>query len=288
MAQLAKKETIPFANPLTIDLTQHLLLPHSDMGKQLHLHDCFELSFITSGYGEYTMVHHTLQVGPGDLVFFNHLEPHYLEVYDEPLTLTNILFYPGYIYSNVSSPFDYAYVRIFYEHLVGTTNLLKANLPYMPAIRAELEQLTVLFSHSEPNLLIVKAHFMLLLAHLSEHTQSIPLRESKTSESLLRIEEVLSYIHLNYRNQLTLEELSKLIHVTPSYLCTLFKRLIGVSFIDYVNKLRIHHSLDELKNTSYKITQIALDSGFNNTTCYNTTFQKHMGMTPSVLERTTR
>ena len=90
----------------------------------------------------------------------------------------------------------------------------------------------------------------------------------------------------NFEQDIKLDELATMIHVTPQYFSTFFKKATGVNCIDYLNKMRINHVITLLKTTENKITHIATECGFNNTNSFNYTFKKFTGKTPSEFKNT--
>ncbi len=93
------------------------------------------------------------------------------------------------------------------------------------------------------------------------------------------IVEACSYINQNLQEPLTLEQLAKHIHVSPTYLSRLFKRETGSAFNNYVNQRRILRAI-QLLETRYKITDIAGMVGFDNAKYFSQVFRKHVGKTP--------
>lgn len=95
------------------------------------------------------------------------------------------------------------------------------------------------------------------------------------------IRKVLSLIHENLDQNLTLEQLSKAVNMNKCYLCDLFKREVSQSFSDYLLTQRIRLAKKLLQTTSYSIQTIAEKCGFQNTSYFCTCFKKQLGITPS-------
>lgn len=93
-----------------------------------------------------------------------------------------------------------------------------------------------------------------------------------------------SYLNANLR----LDELAKEMKVNRNHLSQAINSLGGKSFWAYMNDFRLEESKKRLRNPQYQhftIEAIALDSGFNSISGFNTIFKKHLGITPSEFKR---
>jgi len=86
------------------------------------------------------------------------------------------------------------------------------------------------------------------------------------------------------QKDLTLRKLSDLIEEKPHKISQTLSEYLKVSFNDLVNRARIGHAKEMLKDKSfdhYKIEAIALESGFNNKVTFHKAFQKFQDCTPA-------
>jgi AraC-like DNA-binding protein len=90
-----------------------------------------------------------------------------------------------------------------------------------------------------------------------------------------------NYIHSNYSQNLSLQNVSKLYFINDKYIGRIFKKQLGYSFHEYLNKVRLENAIGLLTHTHNKIITIALDSGFQNVTYFNRLFLKKYGISPS-------
>lgn len=96
-----------------------------------------------------------------------------------------------------------------------------------------------------------------------------------------RVFEIQNYIQANYQKQLSLNDLARQLYLTPAYLSKYIKKHLGMSFVEYLNNVRLFHAVDELLYTDKKVTRIAGESGFPATTSFNKSFRDCFGVTPS-------
>ena len=94
------------------------------------------------------------------------------------------------------------------------------------------------------------------------------------------IEKCMQYIDLNYRNSFTISTLAQYCSVTENYLSATFRRKTGKTLTEYINEIRIEHSILLLNTTKAPIQQIANQCGFPNANYYSRIFKKYKGTTP--------
>ncbi len=96
--------------------------------------------------------------------------------------------------------------------------------------------------------------------------------------------EILEYINHNYQDAIELKECAEKYHTSPSYIARMFKKYYGVSFITYVNNLRIDKAVVLLKNTDMPIKEISYKVGYNNLNYFYKVFKKNIGITPNIFK----
>ncbi|CAM4163675.1 response regulator [Paenibacillus alkaliterrae] len=95
------------------------------------------------------------------------------------------------------------------------------------------------------------------------------------------VERAKHYIELHYREVCTLQMAAACVHVTPNYLSNLFKRETGIGFTNYVSGLRVDKAKALLRGTKLKMTEIAEQTGFDNSSYFTAVFKQLTGMSPS-------
>lgn len=96
-----------------------------------------------------------------------------------------------------------------------------------------------------------------------------------------RVEQITRFIALNYKNRISLTELSEILYLSDAYLSKYIKKQFGMNFSDYLNTVRLNHAIEELLYTDIPIIRIALDNGFASISTFNKVFRDNYGMTPS-------
>ena len=96
-----------------------------------------------------------------------------------------------------------------------------------------------------------------------------------------KINTIFNYVKNNFQEQITLEEVADLVSMTVPSLCRYFKKITKKTFTKFVNEYRLVHASKLLAEKPISITEICFESGFNNFSYFNKTFQEFTGKTAS-------
>ena len=130
----------------------------------------------------------------------------------------------------------------------------------------------------------LKASLLNIIGTLAEHallTSNEPVRNPRVE--LLKT--VISYIRQNYQQPLSLGELAALAAMNEQYFCRFFKKALGKTPVSYINSFRIQHAATLLCTTELPVTEICLESGFNNLGHFMKEFKKATRFTPLQFRR---
>jgi two-component system response regulator YesN len=103
----------------------------------------------------------------------------------------------------------------------------------------------------------------------------------KEEEKSPIIQTVLSYIHHNFSEDMSLKTLGHSFHINPIYLGQLFQKEVRCSFTKYLNKLRIDRAKKLLLNSYEKAGHIGKKVGYTDATYFYKQFKKYENVTPS-------
>lgn len=106
-----------------------------------------------------------------------------------------------------------------------------------------------------------------------------PSRSIRTNYSKVII--VQEYIYANLKKRISLGELAEISGLSPNFLCNIFKRIVGVNIVEYVNECKVNLAKNALVGTNKCVKEISLDLGFENESYFYTLFRKTEGMSPS-------
>ena len=103
--------------------------------------------------------------------------------------------------------------------------------------------------------------------------------KEKESESV--VARARAYIDENYQKDISLDEVSRLVDISPYYFSKLFKQEQGENFIEYLTRTRMQNARQLLKNKSYSIKEICVMCGYSDPNYFSRIFKKYEGVTPS-------
>jgi len=94
-----------------------------------------------------------------------------------------------------------------------------------------------------------------------------------------------AYIAGHHADPIGLHELSKAMHVSIFYFCKIFKKATGMTFTDYLGRVRVEKAKNLLLNPHLRIGEIAYAVGFQSLTHFNRVFQELTGESPTTFRK---
>ena len=212
-------------------------------------------------------------------------KPEFLEVQEEEKQLLdNIQKYNVTdIEAYINSIFDKALAdNEPYEKVNSTCLRLVAN------IYSLLEEMGIVFrddtyNYQDTRLAIRQYH---ATRHLKEYMLGFIRAVSECLEKTEKkkyshvVNEAISYVEKNYKQEISVKTISTELFITPNYFSQIFKSQIGMNFTDYLNKVRIEHAKKYLKDSSMKVYEVAENCGYQNYKYFNMVFKKYTGYSP--------
>lgn len=95
------------------------------------------------------------------------------------------------------------------------------------------------------------------------------------------------YIDEHFSEELSLESIAQKFYFNPSYFSCFFKNYTGISFSDYLFKIRMQKAQELLKGTEQKVYEIAMKVGYKDPGYFNRIFKREFGVTPDEYRRIT-
>lgn len=96
-----------------------------------------------------------------------------------------------------------------------------------------------------------------------------------------RINVVFNHVKVNFKEEITLDEIANLVSMTIPSFCRYFKKITNKTFIQFVNEYRLVHASKLLAEQPMSITDVCFESGFNNFSHFNKSFKAFTGQNPS-------
>lgn len=245
-----------------------------------HVHDYFQLMYCVGGLGEIRVGDTLFSALPGHAYLAFPMQEHAI-IQNDRLHLVEIKFKVDD--DIILQGLD----RLPTEFSIDDDLLLR--LAFAEIKREALSH--AIYSHESTN-----AALKLFLLRLIRQTYSQEQDDGHTSQNCffntgkksgegknsdIDLVKILDYIETHLSEQITLNDLTNLVHLDKSYLIARFKKTWGIPPLKYINHLRIERSKVLLAMTDKKATEIAREVGFQSIHYFCRYFKEKEGMTPN-------
>jgi len=249
---------------------------YEDISFLAHWHQEIEFIYVRSGSAHLSINEHEFTAQAGDLVVVDSGDFHYSDSSRMQNHLDFIIFDPGIL----SSLYQYSH---FIHPLISGRMLKEYGLAdelkqLYKAVSTELDRKEPYYQD------IVKAALRKFWYGLKRHHPRGDRKvqsQNKRFHMLYDMQQLLSYIETHYPENITLSFAAQKMGFSESYFSKIFKRLIGINFITYLNMIRVEKAAELLKNTGSKVIDVSFECGFNNVRSFNRTFKEITGYSPS-------
>lgn len=100
------------------------------------------------------------------------------------------------------------------------------------------------------------------------------------NERTKAVQQMQDYILAHVAEEITLADLARAANFSPWYAHRLFKKLTGAAPAEYVRKLRLSEAAKRLKSERCRITELAMELGFESVDGFTRAFTREFGRTP--------
>ncbi len=89
------------------------------------------------------------------------------------------------------------------------------------------------------------------------------------------------YIEDHYDKDISLDDVSRVVNISPYYFSKVFKEESGLNFIEYLTNIRIDKAKELLETTNLSIKEICVSCGYTDPNYFSRSFKKNVGVTPT-------
>ncbi len=89
------------------------------------------------------------------------------------------------------------------------------------------------------------------------------------------------YIDAHYDKDISLDDVSRVVNISPYYFSKIFKEECGLNFIEYLTNIRIDKAKNLLENSNLSIKEICISCGYSDPNYFSRSFKKNVGYTPT-------
>ena len=220
---------------------------------------------------------------PGDIIIFNNVEAHGWKLMGEDMKLLVMIFSPEFVAEKLSV-FDSEYLKPFVERGSNFKNRIGSEEPVSHEIRKGIREIYAEWQQQKEGYpLMIEANIlriltMLIRTYQDESKSGEMLKEKKSA--MKRLEQAISYIDHHYSEKITLDEVAAAAYMSSNYFSSYFRKVTGISFSEYVTRIRISHARELLRDTDKSVTEIAMECGFHNISNFYRLYKKQVGKPP--------
>lgn len=241
-----------------------------------HTHNCSELFYVIDGQGQFLIENKTYPVSVNDLVIVN----------------------PNVLHTEVSynsSPLKYIVLGIEGLELTvkaedGDTNFCIINLKSIrDTILNHLQNMLSEIETKKPGYDVVCQDLMeIIIVLLGRQTNFSTMLTPVKKKTTRLCGATKRYIDNHYQENLTLDHLAEINHVSKFHLSHAFTEEYGISPINYLISKRISEAEHLLKTTDLSLSLISNTTGFSSSSYFAQIFKKQKGMSPTEFRKQSR
>ncbi|WP_180272765.1 AraC family transcriptional regulator [Konateibacter massiliensis] len=248
-----------------------------------HWHKEIELIYIRGGSARISINDTMFVAKEGDLVFCDSGNIHYSDSHDMDNSLDFLIFDPNLV-SPVYEKSNFIKPLITAE-MLEQLQLNDRLLDLIETVKRETRQKE---AHYKEVVTAKLMEFWYLLLRRLPKEQERSAEKNKRNDMLYDLQQLLSYIDSHYSENLSLAFAADKMGFSESHFSKIFKKLMGTNYVNYINLIRVEHAAAQLKSTPDKVTDIAIDCGFNNIRNFNRVFKSITGYTPTAFAAAAR
>lgn len=253
-----------------------------------HYHPEFELVLVNKSSGKRLVGDHIGYYSSGDLVLMGPNLPHVWISDDKPSTSSDevvadasvIHFTPDFIGQDIFNIPEFATFSDILNlssrgiHIRGSSAIQIAHIMNGMVQESGLKRLSSIFEIFD------------IISTMKDYeplaSPNFTFSNNKESNRYTRIND---YILRNFQKNITLKEVADEANMATTTFCNFFKDQYRMTFVEYVNQVRIGHFCKLISEKDKSILEAAYSCGFNSVANFNRQFKKLKGMSPSEFRR---
>lgn len=236
-----------------------------------HIHKEIEILYLLEGNLTVTLTGEKFQMNSGDILLINVRKPHALTASSE------ILLCRVYVdYGMITSQMNRYFVNFWCNSMTGMDEEYHKLRYILNLLINEYKN-----SFGKETFLFTSIKYSLLECL----TKDFSIEGNNCGQGNVgdeRVERMLRYVDKNLLNSVSLSEIASELFMSESVASRLFKKVMGITFQDYIIGVRLRCAVEELLYSQKSVTAISESCGFSNPSAFNKFFKKEFHSTPTV------
>ena len=244
----------------------------------VHWHDEFEIIYVKSGFLTVNISGENYIGKPGDAFVVSPGNLHFMGSQTGTVDYFTFLFPLKYIAFRTDDMLD--------DKLIEPLNSghLMISPEIKDTVKEQCEQLARVYAaeidESESKITGQIRKKIILLQFIHELWKKGFIVENDTTGRNTVEKEMVSYIQQNYTGKILLREFGEQFHLSEKYISRYFKEHFHITLSQYVTYLRLEHAKQMLQETDISVTEVAMQSGYQNISYFIRSFKKTYGVSP--------
>ncbi|MEM7370248.1 MAG: AraC family transcriptional regulator [Bacteroidota bacterium] len=256
------------------------------LGDNWHFHEEYELIYFLEGAGIRIVGDNISTFHEGELVLVGEWLPHLWRNNDDGTGNSKVDFV---VIKFLKTPHDVHFFSLpEFGAIRGLLEKSRRGILFPSSILPNIHDLILNLCASQSSMKLV--HFLHLFHLLAEEddyqllsSPNFLIPEQVSGEN--RLQKIIHFVAKHYRQKISLEEISDLVHLSPTAFCRFFKSRTNNTFSQFLNEFRVNQACLMLINGEKSIKQICFEVGFHSLTNFNRTFKSMKGVSPSTYQR---
>ena len=247
-----------------------------------HWHEELELGYIEQGVSVIRTINQEYPVHQGNGFFIN------TNVVDtkingspgSPALEVNHIFHPIFIGGHFGSRITTKYLNPILQNQQIAVHIIRRGSKETDALLDQLILLKEMNRKPNQEILIrntLSDAWLLLLDEIEKHFEAPQVIET---ERQTRIKSMLSYIHRNFGEKITLEEIAAAANISAREANRIFQKTVRQTPFEYLLSYRLSRAKELLSRSDLPVTEISCRCGFTDSAYMGKQFRKATGMTP--------
>jgi AraC-like DNA-binding protein/quercetin dioxygenase-like cupin family protein len=260
----------------------HQKLSPEKFSWQYHYHPEYELVYVLAGNGTRQVGNHISNYENGDLVLMGPDLPHSGFGLNSRGSIEQVVvqfkkevFGPSLLQRPEMKRINELFEKSRYGISFGETTKEKVTKKLLRLLKLEpfdrfVELITILQ----------------ILANAEEHTLlnsqvTLPTTIRKVH---IRLQNIFNYVEQNFQEEINIKKVADIAHLTVPAFCNYFKKIMNITFTDFINQYRIEQACILLQQEK-SVGEVCFECGFNNVPYFNKVFKNIIKKTPSEFKK---
>jgi AraC family transcriptional regulator, transcriptional activator of pobA len=250
-------------------------------------HEYLELFIPLGGHCRLRVGDSVLSLWPGDVLLMDNLKMHCVLDFPKPqLRAIVIRFLPAFIYSFGSISIDHLFCLPFYHQIEGQPRVLRGTDAATARVNAALSRLVECYfdkadvPYSQAG---TKVFFLEVLYHIARQVRVSEVLHSeylRQQQRALRLRKLFDYTNQHSAERITVAQAAAIAGMSLNAFLGAFKLVTGLTWVQYLNQVRLANGAHLLRETCLPIAEIADRVGYADQSYFDRRFKERFGQAP--------